>query len=428
MPVRLRTDKIYPNSLTTANNNWNSIQHPVTEDMLKAAAMTSVIAATATATATSTATATVKATEKKKRKASEGQEPNPAQELAQAPYYTSQPIKRGGLNKFHNFVKSHIIGRACELLRSGSSQKRNISLIDLAVGRGGDLCKWQEQRINEVFGIDKDSANILDAKDRFRNIKKECKLKADEDVTMQVQFIVGNTNRSIRTGEAFGRDSPDKTDGKEFDITSIQFAIHYMFKDSKFFDGFINNVQDVTASDGYFIGTCFNGRRLHEFLQKQPNGIWQSKDETILLQRKYDGNPYEGGPLMGANIKLGQAVGVKFPSFNEMHDEYLVDLSRLKESMEQKGFELIDQGSFATLAPLTKTQVKDDEKLISDLNDYFIYKKKAVTANVGKSAKRLRTSGQPETPPEAELPTQIAKVTLGEELAVPKKKKRGSKQ
>ena len=56
------------------------------------------------------------------------------------------------MRKFHNlYVKSKLI--------EAVSKKGN-NLIDLAVGKGGDLSKWIHNRLNGVLGIDISKDNI----------------------------------------------------------------------------------------------------------------------------------------------------------------------------------------------------------------------------------------------------------------------------
>lgn len=53
-----------------------------------------------------------------------------------------------------------------------------------------------------------------------------------------------------------------------FDISSIQFAVHYMFENEETLEGFARNICECTKKGGIFIGTTFNGKKVFELLKK----------------------------------------------------------------------------------------------------------------------------------------------------------------
>ena len=55
------------------------------------------------------------------------------------------------LRKFHNYIKRKLIGGV---------SNRGDTLIDYAVGMGGDLAKWTSAKLGFVFGIDLFPDNI----------------------------------------------------------------------------------------------------------------------------------------------------------------------------------------------------------------------------------------------------------------------------
>ena len=59
---------------------------------------------------------------------------------------------------------------------------------------------------------------------------------------------------------------------KPFDVCSIQFALHYFFKDLNTLRGVMENISINTKVGGYFIGTCFDGETMFNKLKNINRG------------------------------------------------------------------------------------------------------------------------------------------------------------
>ena len=70
------------------------------------------------------------------------------------------------MRDFHNWIKLVLITNIANYFYSHSNQK--VSLLDIAVGRGGDLSKWKKAQISYVFGFDPSdkSINSIDKEDQ----------------------------------------------------------------------------------------------------------------------------------------------------------------------------------------------------------------------------------------------------------------------
>ena len=252
VPLRVRYDKTasyragnkqYGNAYHVANSNWYSIHNPITTDMIRSGI-------------------------------------NIPDEIADDDVYYNRFTTEGKMTKamrnFHNlFVKQKLI--------VGVSKPGN-TLVDLAVGKAGDMSKWIKARLSFVLGIDISSDNIENRVDgacaRYLNIRK------DFQIMPSALFVQGNSSVNIRDGSAmftdkgkeivravFGTGTKDKERlgagvykqyGKAmngFQITSCQFAIHYFFKDLITLASFARNVSEMTKIDGYFIGTSYDGKK-----------------------------------------------------------------------------------------------------------------------------------------------------------------------
>jgi hypothetical protein len=403
IPLRVRYDKttefrngkISCNDYDTANDNWYSIHNPISERMIAT-----------------------------------GQD-IPEEILSDEIYYNRVTSEKQtmGLRDFHNlFVKKILIRNVS---RNGNT------LIDFACGQGGDLPKWIAANLSFVFGIDISKNNIENrvsgACARYLSFRK------DFQTMPYALFVVGNSALNVRSGKAmatdkgnaitqavFGQNALDSNLGPAvkrqyakgepgFDISSCQFAIHYMFENKHTFYNFMRNIAECTREGGYFIGTCYDGKTIFNKLRMKQQGegdtIYHNERKVWSLTKDYDSVSYEN------NItSLGYKISVYQESINQTIPEYLVNFDFLVETMSNYGFRLLPRddakkiglpegsGLFIEMYnkmmdeirkyPKTEKEygmapnMMDYEKRISFLNRYFVFQKIA-TRNVEKLTKSI---------------------------------------
>jgi hypothetical protein len=332
VPLRVRYDKTaelratgknFGNAYNVANDNWQSIHNPVSESIM----MT-------------------------------GQGIPDVMEDADVYYNrTGNENNTKALRDFHNlFVKKRLI--------LGVSQGRG-TLIDFAVGKAGDLPKWIQAKLAFVFGIDVSRDNIMNAMDGacsryLRSIK-------DRQHDTKAIFLQGNSGVNIRSGRAFMTDK-DKmiaralfgTGPKEratlkegvykqygvgqdgFSVASCQFALHYFFENNVVFHEFLRNVSECTATGGYFVGTCYDGKTVFQRLRnkRKEEGIALMRDDTKIYEitKMYDQTGFPDDEL-----SLGYMIHVYQDSINKVFPEYLVNFDYFVRMMENYGFVLATQ-------------------------------------------------------------------------------------
>jgi len=401
IPLRVRYDKTadlrangrnFGNAYRVANSNWHSIHYPVTEHMISNGMNddddnTDII--------------------------------NIQNEDV---YYKGDKSanETQGLRDFHNkYVKKMLIENV---------SKPGNTLIDLAVGKAGDLHKWTSARLSFVLGVDISPDNIINRIDgacaRYLNTMK----KTRGYKMPKALFIIGDSSKNIKSGEAlvgdnriianavFGKGVKDENKlgkgiynnfgvGKEgFDICSIQFAIHYMFENMYKLTNFLRNVSENTKKDGYFIATCYDGRTIFnklKNLKKGESNIIKSSinnDKKIWsIKKQYDATVFEDNDSC-----LGYAIDVYQDTIDKEFREYLVNYTFLNKLLNDYGFDKIEDdeaknmnlssgsGMFNSLHMQMMTENKNDarhkygygvdlsdkEKEISYLNRYFVYKKR----------------------------------------------------
>ena len=119
-------------------------------------------------------------------------------------------------------------------------------------------------------------------------------------------FVAGNSSANIRDTEAifsdkgkqitnavFGKGAKDSValgagvykhygiGERGFDVSSIQFAIHYMFENLTSLNSFLRNVSETTKVGGYFIGTTYDGKRVFDMLRSK------KQDESVEIQQTH---------------------------------------------------------------------------------------------------------------------------------------------
>jgi hypothetical protein len=361
-PLRVRHDKTaeyraggknYGNAYHVANNNWHSIHNAITEEMI----MTG--------------------------------EGIPDELSNDDVYYNHAEsggggsgidIGRGtkvrtltkGMRDFHNlYIKRKLI---MSVARPGNT------LIDLAVGKGGDLPKWIAAKLGFVFGIDYSKDNLEHKFDgvcaRYLDIKKTKRNIPD------AIFIHGDSSKEIRGGQAaiseryrlitraiFGEGAKDASvlgrgvynhygrgaDG--FDVCSVQFAVHYFFENIVKLHTFLQNVSECTKLGGYFIGTCFDGARIFQALARLESGdeisvlsnsgaiggVGSDPQRMWSVRKKYHQTEFEPD-----SSSIGYEIEVYQDSINKATREFLVNFDYLTQLLENYGFDLVSPEEAAT--------------------------------------------------------------------------------
>ena len=389
----LRGEKEYGNSYNTCNENWKTI-HPtgrITEDMIRT-----------------------------------GQD-IPDIVISGDKYYNTPTgkFKTESMKHFHNlYVK--------KLLISSVSKPSDI-FIDFACGKAGDLSKWIYSKLSFVFGVDLSKDNLENRLDGAcaRFLRERMKNKS----MPYALFVNGNSSLNIKDGTAmlsdkgkqitnavFGKGSKDSekigkgvarqygiaVDG--FNVSSCQFALHYFFQSPETLKEFVKNVAECTRVNGYFIGTCYDGKLVFNKLRDIEKGdsvrIIEDGKKLWEIVKQYDNEVFEDD-----SSSIGYKIDVFQESINQVILEYLVNFDYFNRVMSNFGFELISPaeakdnglpnatGTFYELFLNMEEEVKmnrfkekyygnslqmsDNEKEISFLNRYFVYKKvRAVNTDI----------------------------------------------
>lgn len=387
-PLRVRTDKEFPQWFTIADNIWKTIINPVSQDMIT------------------------------------GQEELRVEDVIEEnKYYVSDNTNDNStpIRQMHNFIKGLLIDDVLKI--SG----KNISILDTSCGRGGDNQKYlrrNKKNIKFILGLDI-SDNVREAANRYyheslkENVPKGLFLQFDTSKNIKNKEGCMNDSCKDILDIIFGnKSSYDKKYGtlykdynsiakRGFDIVSSQFSFHYYFKDEETLRGYLQNLKDLVNPGGYFIGTCYDGMKVMKMISMSEKGTIEARDEKGVLiydiVKKYEISSFDYDKDDMSNM-FGQEISVYMSSIGQYITEYLVNFQFVIEIMKEYGFEPLSSeilsnlkepiGNFESIidrvdsllgdsekdikrAYMEAKNVQKDEKYrkLSGLNNWFIFKK-----------------------------------------------------
>lgn len=261
------------------------------------------------------------------------------------------------LRKFHNWVKRRLIHDTADFVRK---QHSNIQLLDLAVGRGGDMNKWYEAKIYKVVGFDIDEDSVKGkngAISRYRFLVNQA--KRQKTPYPNYRFYVLDLSQPEST-----KIVAQTVNNNQFQIISCQFAIHYFFKTQQTLETFVHTVSKHLAQGGFFITTCMDGEKIDQLLKK--DGVIDRK--IYKIEKQYDKfeKPYGNTVLVDLGTDADKGIYFKEPSM-----EYLVHVTELKRLLEKEGIQFVGAISFEEWYNI---YMKDDGRHpLSDLQKEFSF-------------------------------------------------------
>jgi hypothetical protein len=319
IPLRVRDDKTRPNDSHTADNVWRTIQYPVLKKYIIGKDLTEIDYTVA---------------------------------KEKSDYYIEDAESDAdiSLREFHNYIKD-------KLIRSITSiGNKNISILDTSIGRGGDLNKYLRSvnKIDFLLGLDI-SGDINKCARRYY-------LKNEKTKALFLQY---DTSKSIKGGEGCVGENIDRNKllidilydrqralpkelrplvpkykglcKKGFDIISSQFSIHYYFKDELTLRTYIQNISENIKKGGYFIGTCYDGMKVFQMLDKTEGHIEmmdEFNNKVYSITKKYE---LEDFNYSKDNIEklFGKKIDVYMNSIGQTITEYLVNFELFIEMMKE---------------------------------------------------------------------------------------------
>ncbi|EDO40546.1 predicted protein, partial [Nematostella vectensis] len=226
------------------------------------------------------------------------------------------------MRNFNNWVKSVLIGDFLNKIKRYNY--RDISVLDLCCGKGGDLLKWQRGRIRQLVCADIAEVSVNQCKERYNEMKQTAEERRYRDGIFYTQFITADCSKE-RIADQF-------TDPElQFDLTSCQFSYHYSFESYEQADMMLKNACEKLKPGGFFIGTTPNGSELVHRLREAEGLEFGNEVYRIKFENKED------FPLYGCkyDFHLEGVVDcpeflVYFPLFEKMAEKYDMKLVFVK--------------------------------------------------------------------------------------------------
>ena len=261
--------------------------------------------------------------------------------------------ERNQVRAFHNRVKDT---QYSEYVVPGNT------LLEFAVGRGGDLHKWRRTKPSKILGLDISLNNLTMPRQgacvRYLNEKRR-----SNEFLPKVLFAQADMTKPFEEQESkylkivFGEDpapTPYLADFKniqEWDLVACQFAIQYACQSEETFRSFVGNLKHCKS---IFFGTVIDGQATYSLLAGKGHHTFRSNGNTLAeFTKRYedDGTWKE---------EFGQQIDVLLESTVKPAPEYLVPFEKCQEIMAEEGLELVDSKMFRDIYS-TQTQVVLDK-------------------------------------------------------------------
>jgi len=294
--------------------------------------------------------------------------------------------------KYHNQIKREIINYFCE----------DKTVLDLGIGRGGDIDKYKKVATKKVFGVEPNVANCNELLERFPEYVKDVKdvetpkycavhpdlvathfcqacpvkylcaqcdidahtyAKTREHVRERmdkdrfVELIATNAQNTLKIVEKVG------TEG--VDVVASFFSLSFFFFPDKPDDlqKLVQTISQNLKEGGHFIGTTIDGDRTKALLNGLPDktfnfgdgSIKLNADETVLFEIK--------GTIVETQL------------------ESLVNFERLKNELRDVGIEFLGEENYSHFFHGNK-ELSRDENTLNSLYRTFAFRKHRLTSDI----------------------------------------------
>jgi SAM-dependent methyltransferase len=195
------------------------------------------------------------------------------------------------MRAFHNYIKSNIISIYCKPFYN-NKQIQQKTVLDIGIGRGGDLSKYYIAGVKKIVGVDIDDSSFHTPNgtvNKFNKVKHQVNTQLPiiniEELPEKMEgiFIKGNAGHELSSkvqSNVLDSNTPKNKEliekhleSQKFDVINCQFTIHYMFKSESNVKSFFNNINKLLKKNGYLLITCFDGDIVNKVLNKN-NGVF----------------------------------------------------------------------------------------------------------------------------------------------------------
>ena len=240
------------------------------------------------------------------------------------------------IRDFNNWTKSVLIKQYL----TRSSGKKDLSVMDMCSGRGGDLKKFSALgKVKYLACVDVSLESIIEAIMRYNTM------------------VSGPNNRGLYVADFIWADVfetvlskhfiPHKK-GLRFDMISCQFALHYAFESEKRAKALFQNISDCLSNEGSFIA-IFASKEIILSRLEAAGYSWPSTDippsignglYSVRFTEPFKTDPHESSYGVKYYFELEEAI--------DNIPEYFVDFENVRTLCKEFG--LVIKKHFATLS------------------------------------------------------------------------------
>jgi 2-polyprenyl-3-methyl-5-hydroxy-6-metoxy-1,4-benzoquinol methylase len=276
------------------------------------------------------------------------------------------------MRQFHNWIKSNVMYTYCNKIYQNNKQ---LSILDVGVGRGGDLLRYYYAEAAFVVGFDVSKDGLYspingavsrynEQRKRKANFPKMYFIHADGSVKLnydeQYKALGGMNMENKQLFEKFFQSEKNST---KFDVISCQNALHYFLKDDISWENFKSNINQTLRNGGYFMVTHMDAKKVIKALENKSTITYEytddegNKQKLFEIIKKYDDTSIKKEIGLGNPIEL--FASWMFEDGNFM-TEYLVDVDFLKKDLLKScQLELIETDTFENQYTINKEFFKD---------------------------------------------------------------------
>ena len=255
------------------------------------------------------------------------------------------------------------------------------TLLELAVGRGGDLHKWRKSKPSKVLGLDISLSNLVMPRQgacvRYLN-----ELRRSAEYLPKVLFAQADMTKPFEEQDSKylklvfgGDDAPPATTPylsefqgvHDWDVVACQFALHYACETEEIFRVFAKNLRHCKS---IFFGTFMDGKAVHTLLAGKSGHVFRTRGKTFAtITKRYEDDA-------GWKEEFGQQIDVLLDSTVKPAPEYLVPFEKVQEILQEEGFVLEDTKTFSEIySGQTSMTLERGEQDFSFLYRTFVFKR-----------------------------------------------------
>ncbi|XP_053718861.1 mRNA cap guanine-N7 methyltransferase [Synchiropus splendidus] len=225
------------------------------------------------------------------------------------------------MRNFNNWLKSVLIGEVLDQVRDAGA--RQVSVLDLGCGKGGDLLKWRRGGIHHLVCADIAGVSVEQCQSRYEDMQR----RGRRDDIFSAQFITADCTKEVLAEKL---EPPEQT----FDICSCQFVYHYAFESEQKAELMLRNACERLKPGGFFVGTTPDAYEIVKRLEASDslgfgNEVFQVKFES---RGSY--------PLFGCRYHFHLEEVVDVP-------EFLVYFPLLEQMAKRYGMRLVTKQRFS---------------------------------------------------------------------------------